>query len=114
MNKLLSAALVLLAAVTPAFAAVPSDLVGRWYQNGDPARPCFVSAEYVGREPVLTFTNTFGEHILGRMHSQDSVVVDFPSPRGGSLIGRLNGNPILNGVIAWDNGIVWTRAPGGP
>jgi hypothetical protein len=113
--RTLWSAVLWLTATAPAAAAVPSDLVGKWYQYGDPSRPCYISVVYGAARytPILTFTDPDGGSAIGAMANANGFAVNRPGPNG-YLSGRIVGDPLRNGVIAWDTGAYWTRNPGGP
>jgi hypothetical protein len=76
-------------------------LVGRWYDEGSPAAPCYITSSPGSRR--LAFTNEYGQTLSGRLLWYGNAVSVY-IPGTGRITGQLQGN-----AIYWSNGAVWAR-----
>lgn len=75
-----------------------SSVLGVWYEEGNPALPCYVNVAPGGR--TVIFTDAVGQTVRGRIVGRGRVVVNV----GGGLTGKVEGD-----VLYWSSGGYWTR-----
>jgi hypothetical protein len=110
MKTFLSALVVVLAAAAPVFATGPNDLLGTWYVCGNPSMLCNVTQVDHGPQGVfLSFNDYQGATAEGILADDYTITAS-----NNTLIGHLSGDPRVNGVINWSNGMVWTRGTSYP
>ncbi len=76
-----------------------SAVLGVWYEEGNPALPCYVNVAPGGRMAI--FTDATGQKAHGRIVGRGRVMVNVG---GTGLLGEVNG-----GVLFWSDGSYWTR-----
>jgi len=76
-----------------------SAVVGVWYEEGNPALPCYVNVT-PGSGRTAIFTDATGQKARGRIVGRGRVLVNV----GGGLTGEVDGN-----VLYWSDGSYWTR-----
>lgn len=85
----------------PALDINPSDLAGRWYNAGDPLKPCYIQVVPGPFGPYLILTNEKGTQSRARFIRGGSRLV---ADDWGGLVGRIRGDRIV-----WPDGNDWTR-----
>ncbi len=75
-----------------------SSVLGTWYEEGNPALPCYVNVAPGGR--LAIFTDATGQKAQGRIVGRGRVSVNV----GGGLTGEVDGD-----VLYWSDGSYWTR-----
>jgi hypothetical protein len=87
---------------SPAAPAVnPYNLAGRWYNSGDPLKPCYVQVIPGPLGPYLLLTNEKGTPSRARLIRGGTRLV---ADDWGGLVGRIRGDRIV-----WPDGNDWTR-----
>ena len=79
----------------------PYTLAGRWYNSGDPLKPCYIRVVPSPFAPYLILTNEKGTPSRARLIRGGTRLV---ADDWGGLVGRIRGDRIV-----WPDGNDWTR-----